>query len=336
MWITMEVLDIHDFDYYHLGVSGGKDSTAALLWLRYESGINLDYCAVSFNDTGNEDPLTYAFLAMLSDDIFPITTVNPDLDFWELARKKKRFPSTKARFCTQQLKIYPSMKFVHELSMEHGDMLLFSGVRKDEGHSSNDRADVGDFGFDDTYGCMKFRPIYNDSLDDVWAKHAKYLDMDRVVGLIEDDPTMTPENKADLIERMRSHGIPRNPLYDMQATRVGCFPCIHSRKLEIRAMAKYRPERIDFIEEREIELGQIRKNGGSNTHYSSMFARKTVPERFRSVPIVTKSGESMLVASIRDVVDWSHTSHGAKQYQMEWGAFDKQPVLSCDARGMCE
>lgn len=331
--------DLHEYDLYHLGVSGGKDSARALFWLRYESGIPLNKCIVTFNDTDNEDALTYAFIRLLSERVMKIQTINPELGFWDLARKKKRFPSAKARFCTQALKVIPSMEFVAKIRSGYPDplrILMLSGVRKEEGHSSNRRGTMGEFDHDPILGVDKFRPIYHDTLADVWAAHTKYLKLEWVTELIRSDPTMSDENKADLIGRMQAHGIPRNPLYDMQATRVGCFPCIHSRKLEVRAMAKYRPERVDFIEAREIELGQIRKKGGSNTHYSSMFARKTVPERFRSVPIVTKSGESMQVASIRDVVNWSHTSHGGKQYQMEFGAFDKVPPLACDAAGMCE
>ena len=66
-----------DYDIYHLGVSGGKDSTAVLLWLIYESGWPLSRVLVTFCDTDNEDILTYNYLAMLTERVFPIQVVDP-------------------------------------------------------------------------------------------------------------------------------------------------------------------------------------------------------------------------------------------------------------------
>ena len=99
-----------DFDFYHMGVSGGKDSTATLLWLIYESGWPTDRIRVTFCDTDNEDTLTYNYLAMLSERVYPIQTIQYELGFYELARKKKRFPGAKSRFCTVNLKVIPSMQ----------------------------------------------------------------------------------------------------------------------------------------------------------------------------------------------------------------------------------
>ena len=76
-----------DYDIYHLGVSGGKDSTAAMLWLVYESGWPTSRMIVTFCDTDNEDSLTYNYLALLSERVFPIETVYPELGFYELALK---------------------------------------------------------------------------------------------------------------------------------------------------------------------------------------------------------------------------------------------------------
>jgi len=326
-------VDFKKYDFVHLGVSSGKDSTAAFLWTVFESDIPKDKLIVTFCDTGNEDLLTYAYIKALS-HYHPIVTIKPDLDFWELAIKKSRFPSSKARFCTQHLKVIPTMRYILEL-MKAGEILLLSGVTKREGTAQNNRGNLEQFGTNETFGLDQFLPIYFNTLDDIWMMHKKHLPSDFSINLVKDDPKLSEENKQDLISKLEGHGIPRNPIYDMQAKRVGCFPCIHSRKLEIRGMAKYRPERIDFIEQKEIELGEIRKERGSNTHYSSLFARNTVPERFRSKEIITKDGGAVMVATIRDVVEWSMTAYGGKQYQMEFAAFEDVTTV-CDVRGMCE
>lgn len=323
----MDTPDFDKYDIYHLGVSGGKDSTAVLLWLVYESGLPIEKIKVTFCDTGNEDRLTYSYLDMLRERVSDIETIYPERDFWELAKWKKRFPSTKARFCTQWLKIIPSRAHLLDLMRSGNNVLALNGVKRSEAKASNDRGEVPQFGFDDGMGCDVFRPILFWNLGKVWEIHKKYLQLDWVLGLVEADPYLKQGEKINLINRIRRAGIPRNPLYDMGASRVGCFPCINSRKLEVRAMARFRPERIEFIERHEKDFDTI--NG-----MSTFFARKTVPERFRTKSIITADGEQMKVATIQDVVLWSKTrKYMPKQFEMD---FDYPTASACDVGGYCE
>lgn len=315
-----------DYDIIHLGVSGGKDSTAALLWLVHESNIPLSRVRVTFCDTGNEDVLTYNFLALLSETVHPIEIIYPKRDFWELALWKKRFPSRKARFCTQYLKVEPSRDYIWDFQQQSLNVLLLNGVRSDESHSSNDRGEVPKFGWDEGFACNIYRPLLDYSLDDVWEMHKRYLNIDDVLWIIDIDPLLSDEHKKVISDKMSLHGIPRNPLYDMGAVRVGCFPCINSRKLELRAMATYRPERVGFIASKEQSFNNANM-------YSTMFARNTVPEVQRSKEIITKKGERMKVATIYDVVRWSKTSHGGKQQTIE---LPDTYQTACDIGGMCE
>ncbi|RMF57060.1 MAG: hypothetical protein D6743_19440, partial [Calditrichaeota bacterium] len=159
-------MNLRAYDVYHLGVSGGKDSTAVLLWLVYESGLPKERFVVTFCDTGNEDPLTYAFLGILSEHVFPIQTIHPREDFWQLAKRKGRFPSRKARFCTQFLKIIPSREFVLGLLRDGKSVLALNGVRRDEGRVGNNRGDAPAFEFDTGLGCDVYRPILDWSIED--------------------------------------------------------------------------------------------------------------------------------------------------------------------------
>ena len=93
-------------------------------------------------------------------------------------------------------------------------------------------------------------------------------------------------------------------------------------------MAEYRPERVDFLAEMEESFSDTRNK------FSSFFVKKTVPERFRSKEIETADGEKMNVATIHNVVDWSKTAWGAKQYEM-FLEEDDSPII-CDFRGLCE
>lgn len=324
-------MNLMQYDYYHLGVSTGKDSTAALLWLIYESGIPHDRIIVTMCDTGNEDKLTYAMRDYLSSEVFPITTLYPPLDFYQLALKKHRFPSAKARFCTQHLKVIPSREYVLDLMRDGSRVLLMSGVRWEEAAPGNKRGTVKRFEFDPGWGTDVYRPIVDWTISAVWEIAKKYLSYSRVIELVNSDESMNDENKDEIIKRIESHKIPRNPLYDIGASRVGCFPCINSRKREIRAMAKYRPERVKFIAKWERTVGETR----AVSRYSSMFARNSVPKNHRSKTIETKDGRTMQVATIYDVVNWSMTA----MYRPNQFSFDPDIMeleSTCDIGGFCE
>lgn len=275
---------------YHVGVSGGKESTALLLWAVHESGYPLDRIQATFCNTHNENPVTYDHVRMLSEKVHPILWLEPERGFVELAQFKKRFPSSQARFCTEELKLKPTRLHLDKLYNEGFDVVVLSGERRGE---SLERSKLEPYDLHPFFGLPAFKPLLDWTITDVWAIHDKY-------------------------------GIPKNPLYDEGASRVGCFPCIMSRKREIRMAAEKYPETIDAI--REVENNFPNKNG-----FSSFFARKITPERFRTREIVTADGEKMMVPSIDDVVRWSKTGKGAKAYEPH---ADEQ-VGSCQS-GMCE
>lgn len=257
---------------YHIGVSGGKDSTALLLWMVYESGIPRDHLIASFCDTQNEARETYDHIAMLSTSVFPVLRIETE-GFVQLALRKKRFPSTKRRFCTQELKLLPTMRFLDDLAERYDEVVPVSGVRRDE---SDDRAKLEEWGdpLESYFNLREWRPLIHWKIEDVLTIHAKYK-------------------------------IPLNPLYLKGATRVGCFPCINSNKAEIRAMIQHYPERIDQIREWESSFENL--NG-----LSTFFPRNKVPMRFRSKVIQTKESGPMRVCTIDDVVAWAKTGWKAQ------------------------
>lgn len=289
---AMEKPVIKENTIFHIGVSGGKDSTAVLLWMIYESGYPASKLDVTFWDTGNEHEWTYAHIKLLSETVFPITTIRAEQGFFPLALSRHRFPSLKRRFCTEELKIVPSQDHIQRLRYAGHDPIAVSGVRADE---SEDRKDLPEWDYSGTLLCYSWRPLIRWTLADVLAIHEK-------------------------------HKVPLNPLYAIGAQRVGCWPCIMSRKEEIRTIALKFPERIDEIRKAE-QL--FEKTYG---RYSSFFARDKVPERFRSKPFQLKTGEWVNVCTIDDVVRWSMTGDGAK------GSYEdaevKEPI-GCNS-GYCE
>lgn len=110
--------------------SGGKDSFASLLWI-------IDNITptpmVVFCDTGWESPITYKHINDVIEKLGLklITLKSKKYDgMLDLGEKKGRFPSTKARFCTEELKAKPMIDFILEEVKDH--CLIIQGIRGDE------------------------------------------------------------------------------------------------------------------------------------------------------------------------------------------------------------
>lgn len=200
-----------------VGVSGGKDSAALCLWLQ-EQGIEHERV---FADTGWEAPVTYDYLrGPLTEALGPIREVKSDHGgMADLIRKKQMFPSSKARFCTQELKVIPILRYLSSLDE---DPVNTVGIRAQE---SRKRASMPRWEFEDSMDCHVWRPLIDWSEDDVIAIHQR-------------------------------HSLAPNPLYlrGRGVSRVGCHPCVFARKDEIAHMADLSPWRVDEIRELESEL----------------------------------------------------------------------------------
>lgn len=269
---------------YHIGVSGGKDSTALLLWMVYESGISHTQLVATFCDTQNEADCTYEHIWKLN-RVFPIIWISTE-GFFPLAFRKGRFPASKSRFCTQELKLKPTKVFLDALSEYCDELISCSGLRRDESEDRKNKPEWGD-PMDSYFGLRDWRPLISWKLSDVLAIHRKY-------------------------------DVPLNDLYSKGARRVGCFPCINSSKPEIRAMAKYFPERVEQIADWEKQFEN--KNG-----MSTFFPRNKVPFQYRSKTITTKKGQEMKVCTIHDVIQWANSGWRGKGTAPDVnGLFDDQ------------
>lgn len=331
-------------DKYLVGISGGKDSTALALWMRYHSKLPLDSIEFQFADTHNEDHLTYAYLNMLEGILDrPIVRLEPEYTFLELAVKKKRWPGAKSRFCTEVLKIHTKQRALLDTVAQGYRPVSVAGSRHDEGTAYNTRGSLPEYTYDavkdkatgNVHTFKVWYPIRRWKLADVIAIHRQYIPLRKVHSIIDTDPHLSARHKAEIRRKVTE---PMNPLYFMGARRVGCFPCIMSRKAEIRAMAKYRPERIDQLREWEMEVG---KGNKYDQNQSTLFANKTTPIRFHDLSFTidgeqqyTATGDPMTAPSIDAVVQWSKTKRGGRQYEFEWA--DEETVGACLIGKDCE
>ena len=154
--------------------------------------------------------------------------------FLDLCIWKGRFPSSRAAFCSEELKRNPIIGQVQKPLLDAGDdVISWQGVRRDESLRrrdlhENECKQVEKNGAE----LWNYRPILDWTAEDCFAMH-------------------------------RKHGIKHNPLYEMGMGRVGCMPCINCRKDELLEISKRFPEAIERIAEWETAVKLACKRQGA-------------------------------------------------------------------------
>lgn len=230
--------------------SGGKDSTASLIWAVNRYGSN--NIEAVFCDTGHEAKETYEYINHVIEYLgVKLTVLKGKYTFESLARKKGRFPAYNARFCTTELKIRPMINWLLDEVKDH--CIIIQGIRWEESYSrSKMPKECRFFNLDDKNLNIRRKDIRK------WI--AKY-----------DDSVLRPIIEWDSLAVMAyilNNGLKPNPLYYKGFKRVGCFPCIMSTKSEIKAFAQSAPERLQWLVNLEAEL------------MSGFFSSNLTPEKF--------------------------------------------------------
>lgn len=268
-----------------VSVSGGKDSTALYCWAIERFGRD-GFLAV-FADTDHEHPVTYNYLRNLAEMAGgpPIKWVKADFSprlaakniapsgnaYLDLMLWKGRAPSVKAQFCTEKLKLMPIREWMQGIRGDD-EVYNYIGIRAGE---SIRRSKMPERNFNDYFDCWEIRPLLR------WSEQ-------------------------DVFDYLESKGVPPNPLYAVGFTRVGCFPCIHSRKSELARLPNWA---WDKLAEWEKRVGR------------SWFPPRLVP--------------GVWIPTIEQVKEWCKTSHGGRQFDMF--AADEKDVPSCMSTwGVCE
>jgi 3'-phosphoadenosine 5'-phosphosulfate sulfotransferase (PAPS reductase)/FAD synthetase len=305
--------------YNIVSVSGGKDSTALLLLAIERQAENLQ---AWFADTGHEHQQTYDYINYLSNKVFPIRVIRADFSdqiarkrefvatkwreqgvpeervlsalsslvptgnpFLDLCLWKGRFPSTKVRFCSEELKRNPIVEAQLELLDAGNEIWSWQGVRADESPSRRDLPELDEVGS----GLWNYRPILKWTAEDCFAMH-------------------------------RKHGIKHNPLYEQGMGRVGCMPCIHTRKDELLEISKRFPEEIERVAKWE-NLVQAAGKTGTATLLNAGIKGLSNEEAERA-------------SNIYQMVEWSKTSKGRRQY--DFLRSDQEFAACSSVYGLCE
>lgn len=318
---------------YNLGsISGGKDSTALWLLARERETPNF---IPAFADGSHENPITYEYLDYLESRLGPIRRVKADLapmfanrrkflegmleepdkvveskgwskdrihevlqhlqptgvPFLDLCMIKGRFPSTRARFCSQELKHIPILEQVVKPLLEdpNAEVVSWQGVRAEE---SPYRAKLPECEDGEIDGVTTYRPILQWTVEQVFEMH-------------------------------RRHNIKPNPLYMQGMGRVGCSPCIHSRKDELMELANRFPAEVERVAAWERAVAKVSKMG-----ISSFFAYDKVPGN--------NTGEvhDLERVGIHAVIAWSRTGKGGVTF--DWLRAQGEGKTCSSLYGLCE
>ena len=309
-----------------VSVSGGKDSTATLLFALETNWLD-DVRAV-FADTGNEHDITLEYVAYLSDRLgIHIETVRADFSK-QMAAKREKLLRIAAG--VPESEIYGTRQFSAQWTPERAaraaelmyptgnvylDLCLVRG-----GFPSRKRQFC-------TEG-LKREPI------DLWISrlvsdgftieqwHGVRADESKNRSLLPDHewgPVISIRRPIlrwgvdRVFEQHRRHGIKPNPLYQQGSARVGCMPCINSSKDDLSNIAARHPEHIEKIREYERLVSECSRN--------------TKPATF--FHIQTQSGGRGIDAAVK----WSRTSHGGRQHDWLRSA---EPEQCSSLYGLCE
>lgn len=328
-----------------VSVSGGKDSTATYC-KAIERGIPFRAVAA---DTGNEHPATYEAVNTLHiktggpqvewvkadftnriarkrafiETNWEAHGVPADLvaralvvlqptgnPFLDMCLWKGRFPSRKAQFCTQGLKVEPIDQHVTRPLLFSGDTVIsWQGVRAAE---SEARKHLPQFQRLNAHPDLPGR-FY------VWR------------------PLLRIESVEEIFAISRRHGVDPNPLYSWGLKRVGCFPCINCAKAELALVDRLFPEQIERLEEWERVVSEACKRGHATffaivndpvmqAEWSSYLTEGGSPLSMRTLdPAYVRFG-------IRRMVEWAKTDRGGRQYSL----FARDLSTVCNQWGACE
>jgi hypothetical protein len=290
---------------------------------------------------GNEHPMTTAHVEWYSKNVHPVVMLQARvsdlggigtrdgatgerrrslgedslLTFADLAYVKGRFPSKKAQFCTEYLKLAPQLRALQELYLQGHDVVRYAGVRADE---SQDRAKLSGCQHDDYFDCELRRPIL------AWTKQQCFAFC---------------MGRGERVNELYSHGF----------SRVGCAPCVNSGKDDVRLWAARFPEMIDKVRDWEKRVGRTffppciprPEHNRAVREWRDRWLEVTHSPDEDVDPVVrVKPGAPPRPATpinwIDEVVAWSKTTRGGTQMDLPVVEIEAEAGTCSSKYGLCE
>lgn len=279
-----------------IGISGGKDSTATALYAieNIEEPLRFVFC-----DTGLESPITYEYIDYLDGKLKELTGVGIEVikaDLSEaMARKRERLVASGD---TERAKhITPTGTPFLDVCLLNGrfpsSLVRFCTGTLKQSVIEKKLFELSEYG--NVFSWVGERA--DESLARSKKNVREMIFKNSNGNEVYIYRPILRWKQEQCFEMLKKHGIKPNPLYEKGFSRVGCFPCVMARKDELRLIAETCPEVIDKIKSWEEQVSKVAPPNAFSTFFHPV-----------------KCGGSF---GIEAAVEWSKTSRGGKQYQLE-------------------
>jgi 3'-phosphoadenosine 5'-phosphosulfate sulfotransferase (PAPS reductase)/FAD synthetase len=232
-----------------------------------------------------------------------VPTGNPFLD---MAMLHGRFPGSKSRFCTTELKMEPMERVKEVVRLAGRPIVEWIGERAEESKARAKKPIIERERYPTGADAILYRPIHALSAAQVFAI-------------------------------AKRHGLKPNPLYLMGMSRVGCMPCIMCQKEELREIARRFPEHIERIAQWELICGGVARHA-----YSALVRgeRQLLVSSFLPTDKLPPDQHGLTRSTIHRAVEWSQTGRGGRNFDL-LNAIDDLDAADepdrCSSRyGLCE
>lgn len=198
-------------------VSGGKDSQVCLSLAKQEWKGPM---VAVHQSTGYDHPDTYQQLRDMEAfyGVKVMNTVSVHGDMFGFLEFAGYFPNDAARGCTQELKQKPFARWLLDEGFTPDNCEIWFGMRGTD-ESAARSGKYGGLEGGDVFALSDISPFYGEG----WRKP---------LGPIEVRLRVVDWTTEQIFDHILSEGAPLNPLYGRGATRVGCYPCLLTRKAD--------------------------------------------------------------------------------------------------------
>lgn len=306
-----------------VSVSGGKDSqeTANVAIDRY----GRDRVKLVMADTGHEHPITMDFVqnglpGMLG---LPVTILRADFSR-QIAGKRQFIMRNWEYMGVPLARIDRALELLHPTGNPYLDLCMWKGrfpSRRAQFCTRELKGNVLDTFMEEAMAAgpveswQGVRRDESENRRDALAYEPPC--MDRPWAIMRPIVEMTAQQVVDSILSRQQR---LNPLYSLGMKRVGCMPCINCGKDEIKEIDQRWSGEIDRVREWESIVKQCAKNGAATFF--------TGPDL-----VGDKTWMRSERATIDKIVEWSKTSWGGKQFDLERVI----PSAQCSSLyGLCE
>lgn len=228
-WEPVPLTEVGEFEHYVVGVSGGRDSTAALLWTL--DRVPVERVRAVHYVTGAEWPETLAYLEYLQEALdLEIEMLSNGVGFLGMLYQFGRWPPVRSRWCTRVLKEEVYRPYVQALD----DPMVIVGSRRDE---SRARERLPFFTTKVRHGATR--------------------------GNVATLYPLVTWTREDVVGFVQDHSLKPNPVYQ-HVDRVSCWCCILGSYAGVVQFCRRHPGLAAPFAEFEREVGFTwRARGGS-------------------------------------------------------------------------